>query len=108
MTRLARMVVSGLPHHVTQHGNRRESIFFEDAIRRFTAIMKYDYGQRVFYKPSSKPNVVTMPCSVVAITTVDNSRQAEVFGYPQGTVVYTVEFGDGSDKTVSEDELSSI
>jgi putative transposase len=30
MTRLARMVVSGLPHHVTQRGNRRESIFLED------------------------------------------------------------------------------
>ena len=30
MTRLARMVVSGLPHHVTQRGNRRESIFFKD------------------------------------------------------------------------------
>jgi putative transposase len=24
------MVVSGLPHHVTQRGNRREPIFFED------------------------------------------------------------------------------
>jgi putative transposase len=33
MTRLARMVVSGLPHHVTQRGNRRESIFFEDGDR---------------------------------------------------------------------------
>ena len=30
MTRLARMVVSGLPHHVTQRGNRREPIFFRD------------------------------------------------------------------------------
>ena len=30
MTRLARMVVSGFPHHVTQRGNRREPIFFED------------------------------------------------------------------------------
>ena len=30
MTRLARMVVSGLLHHVTQRGNRREPIFFED------------------------------------------------------------------------------
>jgi putative transposase len=29
MTRLARMVVAGLPHHVTQRGNRREAIFFE-------------------------------------------------------------------------------
>ena len=30
MTRLARIVVPGLPHHVTQRGNRREAIFFED------------------------------------------------------------------------------
>jgi putative transposase len=30
MTRLARMVVPDLPHHVTQRGNRREAIFFGD------------------------------------------------------------------------------
>ena len=30
ISRLGRMVVPGLPHHVTQRGNRRESIFFED------------------------------------------------------------------------------
>ena len=30
MTRSARLVVPGLPHHVTQRGNRREAIFFED------------------------------------------------------------------------------
>jgi len=30
VTRLARIVVPGLPHHVTQRGNRREPIFFED------------------------------------------------------------------------------
>ena len=30
MTRRARLVVPGLPHHVTQRGNRREAIFFED------------------------------------------------------------------------------
>ncbi len=30
MSRLARFVVPGLPHHVTQRGNRREAIFFED------------------------------------------------------------------------------
>jgi hypothetical protein len=29
MARLARTVVAGLPHHVTQRGNRREAIFFE-------------------------------------------------------------------------------
>ena len=30
MARLARIVVPGLPHHVTQRGNRRQTIFFED------------------------------------------------------------------------------
>ena len=29
MTRLARVVIPGLPHHVTQRGNRRAPIFFE-------------------------------------------------------------------------------
>jgi putative transposase len=31
MARLARIVVPDLPHHVTQRGNRREPIFFEDS-----------------------------------------------------------------------------
>ena len=30
MARLARLVVPGLPHNVTQDGNRRERVFFED------------------------------------------------------------------------------
>ena len=30
MARLARIVVPGLPHHITARGNRREPIFFED------------------------------------------------------------------------------
>jgi putative transposase len=30
MARLARIVVPDLPHHVTQRGNRRQKIFFED------------------------------------------------------------------------------
>ena len=30
MSRLPRMVLPGIPHHVTQRGNRRERTFFED------------------------------------------------------------------------------
>ncbi len=30
MARLPRLVVPGLPHHVTQRGNRRERTFFEE------------------------------------------------------------------------------
>ena len=31
MARLARVVVPGLPHHVTQRGNRQQTVFFHDA-----------------------------------------------------------------------------
>ena len=31
MARLARVVAAGLPHHVTQRGNRRQQTFFGDA-----------------------------------------------------------------------------
>jgi len=30
MARLPRIVLPGIPHHVTQRGNRREQVFFED------------------------------------------------------------------------------
>lgn len=30
MARIARLVVPGLPHHVTQRGNRRLNVFFSD------------------------------------------------------------------------------
>ena len=30
MVGLARVVIPSLPHHVTQRGNRRERVFFED------------------------------------------------------------------------------
>ena len=31
MARLPRLVVPGLPHHITQRGNRREQVFFSAA-----------------------------------------------------------------------------
>ncbi len=40
MARLARVVVAGVPHHVTQRGNRRQVTFFEDDdYRRYLALM---------------------------------------------------------------------
>ncbi len=34
MARLARVVVPGVPHHLTQRGNRCQDVFFSDADRR--------------------------------------------------------------------------
>ena len=31
MSRLARLIIPGLPHHVTQRGNGRQKVFFSDA-----------------------------------------------------------------------------
>ncbi|MDF1581413.1 MAG: transposase, partial [Desulfuromonadales bacterium] len=30
MARIARVVVPGYPHHITQRGNRRQQVFFND------------------------------------------------------------------------------
>ena len=41
MPRLARVVVPGLPHHVTQRGTRREDVFFSDEDRlRYLAFVR--------------------------------------------------------------------
>lgn len=43
MPRLARVVFAGLPHHVTQRGNRRERVFFGDEDRRTYLAWLKDY-----------------------------------------------------------------
>ena len=40
MSRLARMVVPGAPHHVTQRGNRRQPVFFEDGDYRYYSALR--------------------------------------------------------------------
>lgn len=40
MSRIARIVVPGIPHHVTQRGNRRDPVFFEDGdFRHYIALL---------------------------------------------------------------------
>jgi putative transposase len=40
MGRLARVVAAGIPHHVTQRGNRRQQTFFcEDDYREYISLM---------------------------------------------------------------------
>ena len=40
MARLARVVAAGIPHHVTQRGNRRQTVFFDDDdYRAYTALL---------------------------------------------------------------------
>jgi hypothetical protein len=71
--------------------------------------MKFDYGDEVIFRetgPSS--DSVESQCIVVGITPITAESQVSIFGYPLGTVLYTVEFGDGSDKLVPEDALEHL
>ncbi|MBM3289107.1 MAG: transposase, partial [Candidatus Hydrogenedentes bacterium] len=46
MSRVARIVVPGYPHHVTQRGNRKEDIFLSDADRRAYLRYLHQYAGR--------------------------------------------------------------
>jgi len=68
--------------------------------------MRFDYGDEVVLRTKDgSGNVSERRCAVVGITPVENEEQAEHFKYPIGTVLYTVEFGDGTDALVPEDDL---
>jgi hypothetical protein len=70
--------------------------------------MKFKYGDAVILgEIDANGNSINRPASVVAITSVETEQQTQAFGYPLGTVLYTVEFGDGSDQLVPEDVLES-
>ena len=47
MARLARIIAPGLPHHVTQRGNRRSQIFFtEDDYQTYLTRLQADVVRR--------------------------------------------------------------
>ncbi len=52
MARLARVVVPGVPHHVTQRGNRRLDTFFGDAdYRAYQALGTDDINEMRVAEP---------------------------------------------------------
>jgi REP element-mobilizing transposase RayT len=56
MARIARAVAPGIPHHVTQRGNRRQQTFFND--QDYQAYFEKDgariYGREDFHLSSRK------------------------------------------------------
>jgi|HubBroStandDraft_1064217.scaffolds.fasta_scaffold160063_2 hypothetical protein len=68
--------------------------------------MKFDYGDEVvFHTKDEVGNVADKRCWVVGITPIEREEQGIVFKCPLGTVLYTVEFKDGSDALVAESDL---
>jgi len=46
MPRIARIVVPGYPHHITQRGNNRQDVFFVDDDRRAYLAILAEQAQR--------------------------------------------------------------
>ena len=70
--------------------------------------MKFDYGDNVIFKTLDQAgNVAAKPCTVVGITPVATEEQSRTLNSPLGSVLYTVEFGDGSDAFVPEEQLDT-
>ncbi len=46
MPRVARIVLPGLPHHVTQRGNNRQDVFFVDDDRRVYLELLREHSER--------------------------------------------------------------
>jgi|WetSurMetagenome_2_1015567.scaffolds.fasta_scaffold08232_4 putative transposase len=46
MPRIARVVIPGIPHHITQRGNRRQNVFYSDADRREYLQLIFEYSVR--------------------------------------------------------------
>ena len=46
MPRAARMVVPGVPYHITQRGNRREDVFFCEGDRSLYLELLAEYGRK--------------------------------------------------------------
>ncbi|HYA16809.1 MAG TPA: transposase [Bryobacteraceae bacterium] len=67
MGRIARVVIPGIPHHITQRGNHRENVFFTDADRSLylsiLAAHARQYGARIlgFCLMSNHVHLVAVP-----------------------------------------------
>ena len=68
--------------------------------------MKFDYGDEVVaVTRDDVGNVAERRCIIVGITPIESEEQSRHFKRPIGTVLYTVEFGDGTDALTYEGDL---
>ena len=68
---------------------------------------KFTYGDAVQLKPQHAGEKPVYAC-IVGITPIETDAQAEHFKAPVGTVFYLIEFGDGSDALVQEEQLEAM
>ena len=67
--------------------------------------MAYDHGDTVLVLGLGSDRKDEAVGEIVAITEIVTNEQATALGHAVGTIVYTVEFGDGTDADVSSERL---
>ena len=67
MPRVARIVFPGIPHHITQRGNRRADVFFDTEDRvKYLELLKeycqvYDVAVLVYCRMRNHVHIITVP-----------------------------------------------
>ncbi len=64
MPRVARVVVPGGPHHLTQRGNNRQDVFFTDDDRRFYLETLKQHSERFGFEVGLLPQFLRKPLSM--------------------------------------------
>jgi len=87
MPRVARLVVPGLPHHITQRGNNRQDVFFTDADRRVYLTMlseqcrRFEVRLTAFCLMTNHVHLVAMPRSELALAKAIGSAHLQYTRY---------------------------
>ena len=110
MARLARMVLPGIPHHVTQRGNRRERTFFEDGDYALYLDLLSDAAERHGVEVWSyclMPNhvhIIAVPRDVDALARTFRHVHRHYTGYVNARMRVTGHLWQGRFSSVAMDE----
>ena len=74
MPRLPRTVFAGIPHHITQRGNRRDDVFFSDEDRRAYLLWLKEYSEKSGVEMLAYC-LMTNHVHLVAVPTTDDGLQ---------------------------------
>jgi putative transposase len=110
MARLPRMVIPGVPHHITQRGNRRERTFFEDGDYALYLDLLADAGTRYgieIWSYCLMPNhvhIIAVPRDVDALSQAFRHVHRHYTGYVNARMRVTGHLWQGRFSSVAMDE----
>jgi putative transposase len=109
MARLPRMVILGIPHYVTQRGNRRERAFFEDGdyalyLDLLGAADRHGVEVWSYCLMSNHVHIVAVPRDVDALGRTFRHVHRQYTGYVNARMPVTGHLWQGRFSSVAMDE----